>query len=152
MSLVGILSICFFFVPANAIWVAFSMNILIGLVLGPKSPLAFSMYADTADYTEWKTGRRATAMTFAAANFSQKLGGALASFVIGAVLTALGYVANVAQTDASQFGIILVISVIPGIIALLAAFVMRFYTLDNKMLEKVHTQLNERKLKESHIT
>jgi GPH family glycoside/pentoside/hexuronide:cation symporter len=32
------------------------------------------MYADTADYNEWRTGRRATAMTFAAATFSQKLG------------------------------------------------------------------------------
>jgi GPH family glycoside/pentoside/hexuronide:cation symporter len=29
------------------------------------------MYADTADYNEWRTGRRATAMTFAAATFSQ---------------------------------------------------------------------------------
>ena len=36
------------------------------------------MYADTADYNEWRTGRRATGMTFAAATFSQKLGTAVA--------------------------------------------------------------------------
>ena len=52
------------------------------------------MYADTADYNEWRTGRRATAMTFAAATFSQKLGTALAAAVMGWVFTALGYVAN----------------------------------------------------------
>ena len=63
----------------------FTLQILIGLVLGPKSPLAFAMYADTADYTEWRTGRRATAMTFAAATFSQKLGTALASVTMGSV-------------------------------------------------------------------
>ena len=121
---------------------------LIGLVLGPKSPLAFSMYADTADYTEWKTGRRATAMTFSAANFSQKLGGALASFIIGLVLASLGYVANEAQSDASKMGIVMVISIIPGIFALIAAFIMRFYTLDNNSLAKVQDELSERKAKE----
>lgn len=148
MAATGILSILFFIIPKDAVWLIFTLHILIGLVLGPKSPLAFSMYADTADYTEWKTGRRATAMTFSAANFSQKLGGALASFIIGSVLASLGYVANEAQSDASQMGIVLVISVIPGFFALFAAFVMRFYTLDNKLLSKVQKELGERKLKE----
>ncbi|MEM1119714.1 MAG: MFS transporter [Bacteroidota bacterium] len=145
MSITGVSSILFFFIPADAIWAMFAAHILIGFALGPKSPLAFSMYADTADYTEWKTGRRATAMTFSAAIFSQKLGGALASFAIGAVLAAMGYVANEAQSGASQTGIVLTISIIPGIIALLAAFVMTFYTLDNELLSKVQRELKERK-------
>ena len=145
MSITGLLSILFYFVPSDAIWAIFGINTLIGFTLGPKSPLAFSMYADTADYTEWKTGRRATAMTFSAAIFSQKLGGALASFAIGAILAAMGYVANEAQSDASQTGIVFAISIVPGIIALLAAFVMTFYTLDNQLLEKVQRELKERK-------
>ena len=145
MSITGLLSILFYFVPSDAIWTIFGINTLIGFTLGPKSPLAFSMYADTADYTEWKTGRRATAMTFSAAIFSQKLGGALASFAIGAILAAMGYVANEAQSDASQTGIVFAISIVPGIIALLAAFVMTFYTLDNQLLEKVQRELKERK-------
>ncbi len=145
MSLTGILSILFFFIPSDSIILIFVVHVLIGFVLGPKSPLAFSMYADTADYTEWKTGRRATAMTFSAAIFSQKLGGALASFGIGAILASMGYIANEAQSDASQTGIVLAISIVPGIIALLAAFVMVFYTLDNKLLKQVQEELKERK-------
>jgi GPH family glycoside/pentoside/hexuronide:cation symporter len=145
LSLTGILSIAFFFIPPDAIWLLFTVNILIGLCLGPKSPLAFSMYADTADYTEWKTGRRATAMTFSSAIFSQKLGGALASFAIGAVLASMGYVAKEAQSDASQTGILLTISIIPGVIALLAAYVMRFYTLDKALLFQVQSELKQRK-------
>ncbi len=145
MGLTGLLSIGFYFIPEDAIWLMFVIHILIGLALGPKSPLAFSMYADTADYTEWKTGRRATGMTFSAATFSQKLGGALASFLIGSVLAAMGYVANEAQSDASQQGIVLVISVIPGVIALLAAYTMKFYSLDNVLLDRVHAELKERK-------
>ncbi|MEO0468180.1 MAG: MFS transporter [Bacteroidota bacterium] len=145
MGITGILSILFFFIPADQTWLIFGLHILIGFVLGPKSPLAFSMYADSADYTEWKTGRRATAMTFSAAIFSQKLGGALASFAIGAILAAMGYVANEAQSDASQTGILLTISIIPGVFALLAAWVMRLYPLDNQALEKIQRELKERK-------
>jgi GPH family glycoside/pentoside/hexuronide:cation symporter len=148
MTITGILSISLFFVPKESLWLIFTINTLIGLALGPKSPLAFSMYADTADYTEWKTGRRATGMTFAAANFSQKLGGALASFIIGTVLAAMGYVANTAQSNASQTGIVILISVIPGIFALLAAYVMRFYKLDNTRLVMIQSELKDRKANE----
>src|ERR1035437_8962051 len=65
MSGTGVLSMAFFFIPKDQIALMFALQIVIGLVLGPKSPLAFSMYADTADYNEWRTGRRATALTFA---------------------------------------------------------------------------------------
>ncbi|MGP9802236.1 MFS transporter [Rheinheimera sp. NSM] len=145
MSLAGMLSISLYFVPADAVGVIFALNLAIGFVLGPKSPLAFSMYADTADYNEWRTGRRATAMTFAAATFSQKLGGAIASALIGWLLAAIGYVANEQQSTGSQTGIVLLISVIPGVIALLAAFVMRYYSLDNRQLAKIQFDLQQRK-------
>ncbi|MDX3774290.1 MFS transporter [Chromatiaceae bacterium AAb-1] len=145
MSLAGVLSISLFWVPSDEIWLIFGINLAIGFVLGPKSPLAFSMYADTADYNEWRTGRRATAMTFSAATFSQKLGGALASATIGWILALLGYVANEQQSEGSQLGILLLISVIPGVIALLSAFVMRFYTLDNQQLAKIQLELQQRK-------
>jgi GPH family glycoside/pentoside/hexuronide:cation symporter len=145
MIITSVLSVALYFVPADAIWLIFTINILIGLSLGPKSPLAFSMYADTADYTEWKTGRRATGLTFAAANFSQKLGGALASFIIGSVLASMGYIANTAQSDASKTGILLLISILPGVFALLAAMVMKFYQLDNKQLATIQRELKERK-------
>lgn len=145
MATVGVLSCAMFFVPAEAIGLMFVLNTLIGLALGPKSPLAFSMYADTADYTEWKMGRRATAMTFAAATFSQKLGGAIASAVIAWMLAGMGYVANQAQSDASRLGIVLLLTVIPGVVAFVAAFTMRYYPLDNARLMQVQSELLARK-------
>ncbi|AKC86879.1 MFS transporter [Pseudoxanthomonas suwonensis] len=145
MAGVGVLSCAMYFVPKDAVWTMFALNTFIGLLLGPKSPLAFSMYADCADYTEWKTGRRATAMTFAAATFSQKLGGALASAAIAWMLAAMGYVANQAQSDASRLGIVLLLTVIPGAVALLAAWVMRFYPLDDPALARVQAELQARR-------
>ena len=144
MGIVGGLSILFFFVPKDMIWAMFTLNILISLALGPKSPLTWSMYADTADYNEWKTGNRATAMTFSAATFSQKLGGALGSAGMLWVLAAIGYVANQAQSGASQTGIVWLQTVMPGIFALIAVVVVSFYTLTEEQLAIIQQDLKNR--------
>ncbi len=144
MGLVGVLSVIFYFVPRDMIWAMFTLNILISLCLGPKSPLTWSMYADTADYNEWKTGRRATAMTFSAATFAQKLGGSLGSAGMLWVLAAIGYVANQAQTGASQQGIALLQTAVPGAFALLAVGVIAFYDLTGEQLERLQHELEER--------
>lgn len=144
MAIVGILSILFYFVPKDMIWAMFALNILISLALGPKSPLTWSMYADTADYNEWKNGNRATAMTFSAATFSQKLGGAMGSAGMLWILAGIGYVANKAQSGASQNGIALLQTVIPGIFALIAVFVTNFYSLTGEQLENIQKELAER--------
>ena len=145
MSIVAVLSVLFYFVPSDNVALIFSLQIMIGLALGPKSPLVFSMYADTADFSEWQTGRRATAMIFSAAAFAQKLGGALAGAMIGWVLTSLGYVANQVQTGASEQGIVLLITIIPAIFAALAVPIIWLYPLGDKKLLAVQLQLQERK-------
>ena len=150
MSGTGVLSIAFFFIPKDQIALMFALQIVIGLVLGPKSPLAFSMYADTADYNEWRTGRRATALTFAAATFSQKLGTALAAAVMGSVFTALGYVANTTQTSRSQTGIRVLMSFIPAAFAFVAVAVMMLYKLDKHKMAQIQVDLAERKAAASH--
>ena len=137
MAGVCVFSFVFYFVPKDAIGLMFTLNILISLCLGPKSPLTWSMYADTADYTEWKTGRRATGMTFSAATFSQKLGGAIGSASMLWVLAGFGYVANEAQSDASQTGIQLLQTIMPGVFAAIAALVVVFYPLTSEKLEDI---------------
>jgi len=145
MSITAVLSSAFFFVPKDQVVLMFALQVGMGLALGPKSPLAFSMYADTADYNEWRTGRRATAMTFAAATFSQKLGTAIAVAVIGSLFTHLGYVANATQTAGSQAGIVWLMSFIPAAFALLAVAVMFTYNLDHQKLSQIQSDLEARK-------
>jgi len=144
MSIVAILSFAFFFIPKDMIWAMFTLNILISLALGPKSPLTWSMYADAADYNEWRTGNRATAMTFSAATFSQKLGSAAGSAAMLGLLSYLGYQANEAQGGASLEGINFLQTALPGIFALIAAVVVVFYNLTNEKLEEIQTELAER--------
>lgn len=145
MLLVAVLSTCFFVIPKEQITLMFVTQALIGFCLGPKSPLVFSMYADTADFGEWRTGRRATAMVFSAAAFSQKLGGALAGALIGWMLASLGYTANQVQGSESLLGISLLMTVIPGAFAFIAVVIVQRYPLDAKTLENVQDALHERK-------
>ncbi len=146
MTIVAALSFTFYFVPKENITLMFALQIMIGLALGPKSPLVFSMYADTADFSQWRTGRRATAMIFSAAAFSQKLGGALAGAMIGWLLASLGYSANQVQSDASQAGIVLLMTVIPAIFAAIAVPLIYLYSLDDKRLAKLHSELQQNSL------
>lgn len=139
------LSAAFLFVDADQILLMYALQIALGLVLGPKSPLSFSMLADAADYNEWRNGRRATALTFAASSFAQKLGTAVAVGVIGALFTTLGYVPNAAQSAESQAGIVWLMSVIPAAFTLLAAVLMIFYPLDNPTMARIQTDLAARK-------
>ena len=143
MLVVAVLSIAFYFVPQDQIALMFTLQILIGLALGPKSPLVFSMYADTADYSQWKTGRRATAMIFSAAAFAQKLGGAIAGAMIGWILASMGYIANQAQTGASEHGIVLLMTLIPGIIAIVAVVAIRFYPLTDEQQKQIQDDLSK---------
>lgn len=144
MAIVGVLSVAFFFVPKEQIGLIFTLNILISLALGPKSPLTWSMYADTADYNEWRTGRRATAMTFSAATFAQKLGGALGSASMLWVLAAIGYVAKEAQAGSSLTGINVLQTIAPGVFAFLAVVFVSRYRLSGQQLETIQLELKER--------
>jgi GPH family glycoside/pentoside/hexuronide:cation symporter len=57
----------------------------------------------------------------------------------------MGYVANQAQSDASRLGIALLLTVIPGVVALIAAWVMRFYPLDAAELARIQRDLSARR-------
>jgi len=123
----------------------FALQIVSSFVLGFNSPLVFAMFADVADESEWRTGRRNTGLVFASAIFATKVGWALGAWVFGIVLTYFGYVANVAQTSRSLMGIILSTSWIPCIMLIMASVLMVLYPLSESMMVKIETELKERR-------
>ncbi|MFC3187912.1 MFS transporter [Shewanella intestini] len=141
MTCVAILCCGFYFIAPEQIVLMFVMQALIGFCLGPKSPLVFSMYADTADYGQYQHGRRATAMIFSAAAFSQKLGGAIAGAMMGWILSSMGYVANQQQSSDSQLGIVLLNTLIPAIFAIIAVWVISRYSLNEQKMQQVNQAL-----------
>ena len=145
MSLTALLTIAFYFVPPENLPLVWGVNSLINLFAAPTAPLVWAMYADTADYSEWKWGRRATGLVFSAASLAQKLGWAIGGAGTGWLLAYFGYVPNVAQDPRSINGIMLMMSVIPAIGAILAIAALWFYELDKTTVEQMTSDLLARR-------
>jgi GPH family glycoside/pentoside/hexuronide:cation symporter len=138
----GILSIMFFFLPPTQIELIFIINIFIGIFSAMAFPLIWAMYGDVSDYSELKTGRRATGLIFSSSSMSQKLGWTIGGAISGWILAAFGFIANEIQTDESVLGIRLMISIFAAIGVLISIAIMYFYPLTEKfMSEKVSVQL-----------
>jgi GPH family glycoside/pentoside/hexuronide:cation symporter len=103
------------------------------------------MYADIADYSEWKTGRRATGLVFSSSSMSQKMGWTLGGAITGWLLAAYGFEANAEQTTESLKGIRLMISIYPAIGALLSALVLLLYKLTDEFMEKITSDLEAKR-------
>jgi len=137
----AVFSFMFFFVDADQIFVIYGLNVLLGISSGIVLPLGWSMYADIADYSEWKTGRRATGLVFSSGSMSQKFGWTIGGALSGWMLSAFGFEPNVEQTESAILGIRLMISVIAGMGALMAFLFIRAYQLDEALMATVKAEL-----------
>lgn len=134
----------FFILKSDQVVGMFVLQILASLFMGPTSALVWAMYADVADYGEWKTGRRATGLVFSASTMAQKFGWAMAGVVTMALLSLFGYEANMAQTPESLTGIRALISLIPALGSIICAVIIIFYALDDKFMTKIQKDLAEK--------
>ncbi|HVU16641.1 MAG TPA: MFS transporter [Candidatus Didemnitutus sp.] len=72
-------AILFYFLSPTNTAGMFWLTISGSIVYAPTIAVAWAMYADAADYSEWQTGRRFTGMVFATIGFALKSGLALGS-------------------------------------------------------------------------
>ena len=145
MGLSTILTMLFYFVPGDQIVMVFVLHILISFVMAPQAPLLWAMYADTADYSEWKNKRRATGLVFSAATFAQKFGIAIGGGMAGWLLALFGFVANTQQGPDTLNGIRLMMSFIPAVGSLVATIAAFFYELDDETMKNIELELQTRK-------
>jgi Na+/melibiose symporter-like transporter len=145
LFLTAVCTALFYFLPADAIGLVFGLQILLQFIYGITIPLLWAMMADVADYSEWKTGRRATAMTFAATVFALKLGLSLGGAMTGWLLDYHGYEANVAQSERALDGIRLMMSLAPALAFVIGVGALMFYRIDRPMELKVEHELSERR-------
>jgi Na+/melibiose symporter-like transporter len=145
MALSTVLTILFYFIPKEQIVLIFIVNIIIQFVMAPQAPLIWAMYADTADYSEWKNKRRATGLVFSAATFAQKFGMALGGGIAGWLLAMFNFQPNVQQTPETLNGIVMMMSFIPAVGSIIATVFAFFYELDEKTMKKIGEDLASRK-------
>ena len=145
MLIATLLSIGFYWIDRTSVTLIFIFQFLISISAGIIFPLVWSMYADAADYSEWKTGRRATGLVFSASSMSQKFGWTIGGALAGWLLGYYGFKANVVQTQEAQNGIRMMLSFYPAIGTLLGAFFMFIYPLKESLMEKIEKELAERR-------
>ncbi len=149
MAAAAVLSSLFFMVHRdNVIWV-YILQALVSFCAGIIFPLLWSMYADCADYSEYKTGRRATGLVFSASSMSQKLGWTLGGAITLWLLAFFGFEANVVQTPDTIKGLKYMISIVPAIGAVLSGVFMYFYKLDDNTMNKIEKELASRREKDN---
>ena len=139
----------FLFRPDQLLWI-FGLNILGSITGGPLSALLWAMYADTADYAEWKTGRRATGLVFSASIFSTKQGWSLGSYIALLLMGSVGFVANTVQTPESLNGLLKLMSVIPAAFGIFALFLVMFYPLNEAKMSQIASDLKARRAAEGN--
>ncbi|HAM5948291.1 TPA: MFS transporter [Escherichia coli] len=111
--------------------------------------LNWALVPDTVDYGEWKTGIRAEGSIYTGYTFFRKISAALAGFLPGIMLTQIGYIPNIAQSDATLQGLRQLIFIWPCALAIIAALTMGFfYTLNEKRFALIIEEINQRKNKE----
>ena len=134
-----------FLAGPSSIGFMFATSILWALGWGPTVPLLWVMIADTADYSEWKTSRRATGFMYAGILFALKaglsLGGALSAWIINVY----GYIPNIAQTERALTGIRLGATIYPSLALLLVLVCLAIYPIGRELNRRIETELNERR-------
>lgn len=111
-----------------------------------------ALYADTAVYAEWKTGKNASGWIMGLTNVPIKIASLLKSVVLPAALALSGFSESVAvedATDAMRAGIANTLLVMPAAMLLVGAVVLIFlYRLPKSRVEAMQKEIDERKLAE----
>jgi GPH family glycoside/pentoside/hexuronide:cation symporter len=134
-----------YFMTAEQIGLIFVLQIVGSITGGPLSVLLWAMYADSADYAEWKRGRRATGLVFSASTMSQKIGWAVGAYVALTLMAQVGFAPNQEQTPESVRGLILLFTLIPAGLGVLSLIISLFYPLGDKYVEQIGAELSERR-------
>ena len=145
MSIATVLSIIFYWFDKEQLMLMFIFQVLISICAGSIFPLLWSMYADCADYSELKTGNRATGLIFSSSSMSQKFGWAIGSAVTGWLLAFYGFEANAVQGEEAIHGIRMFLSWLPAMGTVLSVIFISLYPLSEKEMRKITNQLNDKR-------
>jgi glycoside/pentoside/hexuronide:cation symporter, GPH family len=142
----------FFFKPGN-VALMFASQIMHGFSYGITIPILWAMIADVADYSEWKTNRRATAIIFSAMMVGLKAGLSIGGALVAWILSLYGYIPKEAavagkeilQPETVAAGAKMLVSIYPSIPFLLGVGLLFFYVIDKKMEVRIEKELKGRR-------
>lgn len=145
MAIATVLSLLFYGFDKTDLGLIFTFQVLISICAGSIFPLLWSMYADCTDYSEWKTGSRATGLIFSSSSMSQKFGWAIGTAITGWLLAFFGFQANAEQSAEAIQGIKMFLSILPAVGTLLSVLFIFFYPLSEKRMKEITSELETKR-------
>jgi len=149
MVIATILSIIFYWFGKTDLVSIYVFQFLISICAGSIFPILWSMYADCADYSELKTGNRATGLIFSSSSMSQKFGWTIGGALTGWLLAYFGFQANEVQSTEAQNGIRMMLSFLPAVGTVLSVIFISFYPLSEKRMMNITAELERKRTMEN---
>ena len=150
-SIATVLMAGFILLPAGSIGATYGLELARALAYAPTIPLIWAMFADVADYAEWKTNRRVTGVIFATILFALKTGLSLGGAIAGWLLSGYGYQPNVAQTPNALLGIRLIVSIFPALCLVVVVICLLRYRIDRSVESEMGAELARRRSQSKRI-
>lgn len=145
LSLTALVQASVFLIKPDDVYSMYLVGILWPLCYGPTVPLLWVMIADVADYSEWKTSRRATGFVYAGILFALKAGLGVGGALGGWLLAGYGYVPKVAQTEHALLGIRLCASIYAAIPFGLGVICLIVYPIGKALNRQLQEELTARR-------
>jgi Na+/melibiose symporter-like transporter len=139
-------TLAFYFLPPANIGGMVALTVFIAIVYAPTIGLVWAIYADVVDYSEWKTGRRATGIVFATIGFALKLGLSLGSAAGLWIMAGLyGYDPKAAPTAENLLGFRMLSSIHVGILFGVCTLLLAAYPINKRLTIQIADELAERR-------
>jgi GPH family glycoside/pentoside/hexuronide:cation symporter len=130
-------------------WMIFVCGILNRLASGSLGSWNVPMYSEAAIYSEWKTGRNATAFIMGLQNTPLQIANLTRNMIIPLFLVSIGFVSGMSVdlvTPQIEQGILTLLMLIPGLSYLANCFLILVgYRLNNENTTQYQKEINERK-------
>ena len=149
-GLVVIGYIIFFFAPTNTMLFIGISGVLLFVGQAFIQLMMLMFLTDSVEYGEWKFGKRNDSITLSLQPFINKMGGAIASGITGAVVIISGMKEAQTAADMTQEGLLILkgaMLILPLICILVGFLIWRAkYILDEKMYAKIVEEIHERNI------
>lgn len=144
--LTGISMLGMFFFNAKETAVAFyTLSGITQFFFSGFNTAIYAIIPDCVEYGEWKTGLRNDGFQYAFVSLGNKVGMAIGTALLAALLGKYGYVANQAQNSAVLSIMKHSFTTIPGILWIITAIVLYFYRLNKKRYNEIVEELHRKK-------
>jgi Na+/melibiose symporter-like transporter len=145
-ALASIGSVGFYFLSPTNVVGMIVLTVLVAIAYAPTIPLIWAIYADVADYSEWKTGRRFTGIVFATIGFALKCGLALGSSSFLWIMAGF-FSYNPGQSDLPEAvqGYRVCSGIVVGLLFAICTVLLISYKINKRMTIQMADELAERR-------